>query len=65
MAYALLHIFFKNRHTNLRQLQNSQKPKLNCEKLTKDMKDDYEEFHNCLTDLKEKEKKVWHIWIVQ
>ena len=22
-------------------------------------------FHNCLTDLKEKEKKVWHIWIVQ
>ena len=29
------------------------------------LKEDYEEFHNCLTDLKEKEKKVWHIWIVQ
>ena len=29
------------------------------------MKDDYEEFRNCLTDLNEKEKKVWYIWIVQ
>ena len=23
------------------------------------------EFRNCLTDLNEKEKKVWYIWIVQ
>ena len=29
------------------------------------LKEDYEEFHNCLTDLKEKEKQVSHIWIVQ
>ena len=29
------------------------------------LKEEQEEFRNCLTDLNEKEKKVWYIWIVQ